>query len=264
VFARHLGQGLACHLFARDKAGDLGVGKRLKIVRSLQESVYPLLKTRNLKGLVFDLDDTLIAHRDWILEKARHVAGVFAPEMIDDWMAAVHRLVDEGQAGRLYDELVRLFSMPDLREAMIDLHRSHQPYCLTVYEDVAPALRRLKNDFQLVLLSDNPGESQRQKLERFALLDCFDEVILTDELGTAKPSPAAFRAVCSRTGLKPDQLAMIGDNFHRDILGAQGAGYGLQFHVVRDDRMFNTRPFGSSQGSVITVRDLMQLVHCLE
>jgi hypothetical protein len=43
--------------------------------------------------------------------------------------------------------------------------------------------------------------------------------------------------MADRLGAEPSSLGMVGDNVHRDLLGAEGAGYGWGFLVRRGNTL---------------------------
>lgn len=60
-------------------------------------------------------------------------------------------------------------------------------------------------------------------------LDRCRHVFVSSELGVRKPSPDFFRAIEQRLNLRPNQLLLIGDDWHNDYLAAKAAGWQAQF-----------------------------------
>ena len=60
-------------------------------------------------------------------------------------------------------------------------------------------------------------------------LDRCRHVFVSSELGVRKPSPDFFRAIEQRLNLHPNQLLLIGDDWHSDYLAAKAAGWQAQF-----------------------------------
>jgi len=83
-------------------------------------------------------------------------------------------------------------------------------------------LERLGDTFTLGVLTNGLPEWQRGKLAAHSLLDPFETVVTSYEVGAHKPDPAPFREVERR--LDADAYAMIGDS-DDDIDGAENAGW---------------------------------------
>ncbi len=86
-------------------------------------------------------------------------------------------------------------------------------------------VRGLAEHHRLALLTNGPPDVQRHKIEATGLADCFEVVVVSGEVGAAKPDPAVFSLVLDRLGTEPGSTVMVGDNWARDVLGALGAGW---------------------------------------
>ena len=95
-------------------------------------------------------------------------------------------------------------------------------------EGAAQALSALSEHYRLVVAT-NAGDSRsrqvRQALERVGLANFFHSIFTAAELGSRKPTPAFFTSLAGVLGAKPDQIAMIGDDYRADVLGATQAGW---------------------------------------
>lgn len=95
---------------------------------------------------------------------------------------------------------------------------------------------------KMAVVSNGFKEIQYGKLERSGILDFFDAIVISDEVGYRKPSPNMFRIALERlSGLTfendPEDwrkakksTLMIGDDFELDIEGAQIFGI-AQFYL---------------------------------
>lgn len=84
-------------------------------------------------------------------------------------------------------------------------------------------LQRLKTKYKLVLVSNFYGNI-RTILEDFGLLCYFERVIESSVVGVRKPDPAIFALGVEALGLKPDEVAVVGDSYTKDILPAHSLG----------------------------------------
>ncbi|MCG9695452.1 pyrimidine 5'-nucleotidase [Shewanella sp. Isolate11] len=67
---------------------------------------------------------------------------------------------------------------------------------------------------------------QRIRLQRTGLLEVFSPVIISEQIGVAKPNVAIFEHALSLMNHPPrEHVLMVGDNLHSDILGGLNAGF---------------------------------------
>ncbi|NDR59225.1 HAD family hydrolase [Aliiruegeria sabulilitoris] len=87
-----------------------------------------------------------------------------------------------------------------------------------------PLLERLRADGMVLGVATNDAESAaRVQLGGVGALSIFDFVAGADSGFGAKPGPGQCLAFCAATGLRPDQVAMIGDSTH-DLHAGRAAG----------------------------------------
>ncbi|GGG24335.1 HAD family hydrolase [Paenibacillus abyssi] len=87
-------------------------------------------------------------------------------------------------------------------------------------------LKRWGEVYQLGILTNGTSEDQYDKLRRMGLDGLFTKsnVFVSDELGTAKPKPDAYRITASRMGFKPVETLFVGDSWMNDVIGPMQAG----------------------------------------
>ncbi len=93
-----------------------------------------------------------------------------------------------------------------------------------VFSDTAPALRELRADYRMGLITNGAPDLQREKLHGSGLEPFFDAIIVSGEVNVGKPDPRIFMLALERLGARPDEAAMVGDSPARDIAGALSAG----------------------------------------
>jgi HAD superfamily hydrolase (TIGR01549 family) len=80
----------------------------------------------------------------------------------------------------------------------------------------AGALERLSGRYPLVMVA-NQGLHARGLLEGAGLDRYFSHLLLSDEIGIAKPDERIFHLALDHLGLEPERVAMLGDRFDLDI-----------------------------------------------
>jgi putative hydrolase of the HAD superfamily len=102
------------------------------------------------------------------------------------------------------------------------------------YPDARPALEGLrKRDFRLGVVS-NATDLARKVLDNLGLSKYFDFMVLSDEVGSRKPSPEIFRIALKAAGTRPNRAVYVGDKYSVDVVGASRAGM-LAVLLDRDD-----------------------------
>jgi phosphoglycolate phosphatase len=81
-----------------------------------------------------------------------------------------------------------------------------------------------------VATNDSTGGAERTLLA-LGVAQMFDAAYGYDAVANPKPAPDTVYAFCDLTGLKPTQLAMVGDNRH-DLEMAKAGGVGLAVGVL--------------------------------
>jgi HAD superfamily hydrolase (TIGR01549 family) len=80
----------------------------------------------------------------------------------------------------------------------------------------ASALARLSAKHRLVMVA-NQGLHARALLEAAGLVPYFSHLLLSDEIGIAKPDERIFQLALDHLQLEPERVAMLGDRFDLDI-----------------------------------------------
>jgi putative hydrolase of the HAD superfamily len=70
----------------------------------------------------------------------------------------------------------------------------------------------------------NWDHTAREILEHYGLVECFEHIIVSSEVGCEKPDPAIFDLAMRRARVSPGQCLYVGDNYYVDTVGARGAG----------------------------------------
>ena len=93
----------------------------------------------------------------------------------------------------------------------------------TLYPQTKEILEQLGQEYELGIIANQlPGLEER--LKDFGILDYFDAIFSSADLGLAKPNPAIFRLALQKTNCLPQQAIMIGDRLDNDIVPAKRIG----------------------------------------
>ena len=82
---------------------------------------------------------------------------------------------------------------------------------VSLWEDSVPVMRELRRRGLPIAIVSNCDHSTRPVLERLGLYDEVDAVILSFEIGAAKPSPEIYRAALERLGIEAAGALFVDD-----------------------------------------------------
>lgn len=239
VVNNYLGNSILNHFFTQSKASTIG---EVKTIRYLSEKYYPKINKDKIKAVVFDLDDTLISNKNFILFRCTLLFDKLKLKKIssEQFKITVLNLLNEGKAPFLLDEIKSIYKLKQSVNEIIDLYRTCYPNQIEVYKDVLSTLEYLKESgYKLFVLTDNPKRTQEKKLQAIHddVIGKFDSVFFTEDLNTEKPDSICFKTISIKNNIDVSQIVMVGDNEYRDINGALSSGYAYAFHIARKDGM---------------------------
>jgi len=97
--------------------------------------------------------------------------------------------------------------------------------CTFLIENAESVLHTLAPHYRLAILTNGLVDVQRSRLSQSTIYGYIDELIISGDVGVAKPDQAIFSAALSRLGDPPkDAVLMIGDSISSDITGAVNFG----------------------------------------
>ncbi len=202
-----------------------------------------------LRGIFFDLDDTLIGYAD--AERSALLAGCVLAAQVNpiidsDTLAdAIYEAYEQrytyGTPG--YAELAsvsvadfrRLLTEdaldslgvhdPALTAALVEAYAAAEKEALIAFPDTEATLRRLRPHFRIGLITNGPSAMQREKLAALALDGYFEAIVVDTEFGHPKPDVRIFEHAAAQVGLAPPELLFVGNSLAHDIEGARDAGW---------------------------------------
>jgi putative hydrolase of the HAD superfamily len=95
-----------------------------------------------------------------------------------------------------------------------------------VFVDAVGILSQLKDSYSLGLVTNGAACLQREKLAASGLGNYFEVIVVSADLGVAKPDVGIFEHALSQLDAASDQAVMVGDSIAKDINGALDAGLG--------------------------------------
>jgi putative hydrolase of the HAD superfamily len=205
-------------------------------------------------AVLFDLDDTLhdaagLEAEMWTdLSAAVHdeLPDVDATAMRERWLAARDTLyagvlngrfdIDAYRRAHLTETLSPWGTPSDaLMERTLALRHAQLDRARFV-EHATELLAQLRAaGVRTGLLTNGPSWMQRHKVEVLELEPQLDALAISEEIGAAKPDPAAFAAALDLLGAEPGETVMVGDHVELDVRGALAAGFLGAVWIAADD-----------------------------
>jgi putative hydrolase of the HAD superfamily len=192
--------------------------------------------------VLFDLDDTLFAHRTAVdrgIITYLHALGIVP----DDPAAAAllwhdleerhyHRYLAgeldfEGQRRARASDFAATFDL-DLADvaagAWFDAYFEHYRAAWVLHDDALECLAAIAPPARIGIITNGDPAFQQRKLDRVGLAPRVEHMIASGALGYAKPDPRIFAHACETFGVVPAGALYVGDRLRTDAIGAAEAG----------------------------------------
>jgi putative hydrolase of the HAD superfamily len=201
-----------------------------------------------IKAVSFDLDDTLLDGRAFarsieqtcrsiseyrpvldpqrILAANRAAFSEIGPATIDDW--TLGRMTGLEVSRQVWKLTLTLCGVTD--HSLIDYatatHLEVAKATYRPFEDAAQVLTVLaESRIPAALITNGASDTQRVKLQMMGLLDRFDPLVISGEIGKAKPDKDAFAPVRAAFDCSADEIWHVGDSLTTDVAGAVEIGF---------------------------------------
>lgn len=165
-----------------------------------------------VRGVIFDLDDTLYSEKDYVKSGFKAVSEYLGGGFED----TLQCFFDAGKPA--IDELLRMTGRENEKKAVLEIYRSHKPH-IHLYDGVEELFQKLKRKgIKIGIITDGRPEGQRNKIRALGL--DIDDIIITDELGGIqfrKPCDIAFRILQTKWKLPMSEIVYVGDNPIKDF-----------------------------------------------
>lgn len=190
--------------------------------------------------IIFDADDTLFdfhkgEEQALIRIKSHYGIDYDQTEYINEYRVINKKVWDEFERELITAEELKIERHRRLFEKLgvsIDPKEFSVKYLDVLSEmaflftDAEEILRELNKKYKLVLVTNGLARVQRSRLEKALLMNYFDAIIISEEIGVAKPNVEIFEHAFEKARHKDKSTALIvGDSLKSDIKG--GLNYGI-------------------------------------
>ncbi|XP_060943485.1 N-acylneuraminate-9-phosphatase [Limanda limanda] len=237
---------------------------------------------REVKALIFDLDNTLIEtsranalairKTGELLKTTLGLGDDTISSICDKFKQKLFRECFEPAAGRSIDdvrvghweeslqETVGSVPTPSLAAQCYSLWKNSRLEVLSLSPQICDLLKQLRSRYKLLLLTNGVAQTQREKVEAVKCEEFFDAIVVGGEHAEQKPFLSIFTLCFNMLGVEAQDCVMVGDSLDTDIQGGFNAG-------VRATVWISSGGGAVPEGSVkpdYTVPTVLGLPHVLE
>lgn len=150
--------------------------------------------------------------------------GPFGPSE-EPMLAALHAFVPTYRL-RVWKQALAACGMRDqaLAATLAERFAAERRTRQAAYPWSRAVLEGLRARYRLGVITNGAPDLQRLKLAGTGLAALFDPLVVSGDLGIGKPDEAIFAHALAQARARPEEAIMVGDSWHRDVLGATGAG----------------------------------------
>lgn len=214
---------------------------------------------QNKVNIIFDLDDTILDFKKGAQEGLENILKQYpVPDVrFDEWLKVfnvvnrdVWREIEAGGSPKewldtRFSTTYEQFNVKQDGVLLESAYRSLLDENFYLIEGAEVLLNHLKEQgYTLIAGTNGQSSTQRKRLKGTGLDQIFDEVIISDEVGVAKPDPRFFKKLFNQSKeITPENTVMIGDSLRSDIQGAINAGItSVWFNPLKLDNQTNIKP----------------------
>jgi putative hydrolase of the HAD superfamily len=221
--------------------------------------------TETARGCLVDVYDTIL--RSMFVERVTTLAECLGVS-VEDWLAELEKTRLDRDRGKLttaaaYDQALRglgLEPAPGLIDDLVrrdtEFNRAHT----RLYDDTIPFFEWLRSEGILIALVSNCADTTRGLLEHLGVIPLVDAVVLSCEVGSAKPSPEIYVTALADLGVAAADAVFIDDQ-PTFCMGAEAVGV-RPIQIVRDG-VTAVNVINAVSGAVVSAGWDFPLIHSL-
>ncbi len=189
--------------------------------------------------LWFDADNTLFDYNKAetnALKRTFHLLSLpFEDEYLpiyqrinhDLWRALErHEISPADLRSRRFALLLESLQLSGSSDEMSNVYIEQLALSSELMDGAYEVLQSLQEKCRFAIVTNGLQAVQRSRLSRSAIRDFITDIIISEEIGSAKPHSAFFETASSRLGNPPkSEILIIGDSLTSDMQG--GVGYGI-------------------------------------
>lgn len=211
-----------------------------------------------VKGVIFDLDDTLYSEKQYIRSGYKKIAEYLGKKEVEE---------------KLWNYFLEGKPAVDccLKEINADGKKSE---CLTIYREQKPEIDLFngvvelfqvlhKKEIKIGIITDGRVNGQRNKIKALGLEGFVDDIIITDELGGIqfrKPNDISFRIMQCRWRIPFEDMVYVGDNLAKDFQAPRQLGMQCIWYKNKDGLYYSEEENGGICKAVMDIGGIKEIL----
>lgn len=219
---------------------------------------------KNIKLIIFDLDDTLYPEMEFVKSGFRKVAEIIEKDSDLPIDHIFEMLMKEFSRDRkfVFDRVLKEIGIYNKSYILklVEIYRTHRPD-IKLYDDAKEILEALKDKFYLGIITDGFPITQKLKIEALGIEKYFNKIIYTWERGKdySKPSSGPFIDMLEFFSFDAKDAVYIGDNVEKDFKGPKEIGI-FTIRIIREGIYKDSSPLNESYEPNLTISSLLDLL----
>ena len=193
--------------------------------------------TAATRACLVDVYDTIL--RSVFVERVTTLADTLGVS-VEDWLAELEKTRLDRDRGKLttaaaYDQALRGLGIDPADGLVDDLMRRDAEFTRAhtrLFDDTVPFFEWLRSQGILIALVSNCADTTRGLLEHLGVIPLADAVVLSCEVGSAKPSPEIYVTALADLGVAAADAVFIDDQ-PTYCMGAEAVGV-RPIQITRD------------------------------
>ncbi len=194
---------------------------------------------RKYKCLLFDADGTLFdydkAEAKALQQSIEQIGCQYERKYLAEYRRVNKKIWDEFEQGKVTQEVLKVKRFELFLKGMkvdVQPEKFSQRYLGNLakgdylIEGAEETVKALSSKYRLAIITNGLKEVQRSRLEKSRIGGYIEEIIISDEIGVAKPEAEIFEVAFAAMGYpRKEDTLIIGDSLSSDIKG--GYNYGI-------------------------------------
>ncbi len=194
-----------------------------------------------IRGVIFDLDDTLFDRDRAIIQTLNRMAGKFdglfrgiEPTMlVKVFIESDQKAMEEFKAGATVKEsrlkrnqlFLRTLGRDERYAAEInDFYVKTLPAMRTFLPGARATINKLVGLVKVGIITNGSPDVQYRKLESLGIKHLLSCIVISEEIGIRKPDARIFLRAAAHLDEEQGGLLYVGDSYENDVVGAKNAG----------------------------------------
>ena len=173
-----------------------------------------------MRGIIFDLDDTLYKEIDFLKSAFRQIADVIGITGVYDFMLKCYR---DGE--NAFKMVIQRYNLSYTVDQLLDIYRNHKPD-ITLDPSIVATLDELKSrGWTMGLMTDGRSVTQRNKIDALGLSEWIEPncILISEEFGYGKPDEHCYQYFIER--YPNAKFCYVGDTLNENFVTANKLGW---------------------------------------